>query len=380
MSQTLSNARIVLADRTITGSVSIDNGTITAVSESVEAAAGSLDFGGDYLLPGIIDLHTDNLEHHMHPRPAVRWPSSMAAALAHDWQVLGAGVTTVLDSLSLGDYDSKGARTAMLEAAITAVSQAKAAGVLKSDHYLHFRCELSDSGLLDLAKRHIDNPDLRLVSMMDHTPGQGQWHDLTIYRAFRKKKNGQVWSEPEWDVYIAERLASQAEHVGPARAWVAEAAKTHNIPMASHDDTTIGDVDRAHGYGIAISEFPTTMAAAKRAHELGMQNVMGAPNVVLGGSHSGNVSALALADEGLLDILTSDYVPASMLQAAFILAQRGVPMHDAVAMVSARPAAALGFTDRGRIETGLRADLLRVHLVDGLPVLNGIGAGGRQFM
>jgi len=379
MSQTLSNARIVLADRTMSGSVTIDNGVITAVGASA-AGAAALDFEGDFLLPGIIDLHTDNLEHHMHPRPAVRWPSSLAAVLAHDWQVLGAGVTTVLDSLSLGDYDSKGARTAMLEAAIAAVGQAKAAGVLKSDHYFHFRCELSDAGLLDLVKRHIDNPTLRLVSMMDHTPGQGQWHNLDIYRAYRRKKNGMVWSDAEWDVYIAERRTSQAQHVTPARAWIAEAATARGVPMASHDDTTLGDVDRAHADGIAISEFPTTLEAARHAHALGMQNVMGAPNIVLGGSHSGNVGAAALADEGLLDMLTSDYVPASMLQAAFILADRHVPMHDAIAMVSSRPAAVLGFTDRGRIDTGLRADLLRVRLVDGLPVINGIWVAGRQFM
>jgi alpha-D-ribose 1-methylphosphonate 5-triphosphate diphosphatase len=150
--------------------------------------------------------------------------------------------------------------------------------------------------------------------------------------------------------------------------------------MASHDDTTLEDVNRAHADGIAISEFPTTLAAARHARELGMRIVMGAPNIVLGGSHSGNVSAAALADEGLLDILTSDYVPASMLQAAFILAQRGVAMHDAVAMVSSRPAAVLGFADRGRVEAGLRADLLRVRVVDGLPVINGIWVAGRKFM
>jgi alpha-D-ribose 1-methylphosphonate 5-triphosphate diphosphatase len=150
--------------------------------------------------------------------------------------------------------------------------------------------------------------------------------------------------------------------------------------MASHDDTTVEDVNLAHADGIAISEFPTTMVAARRAHELGMQNVMGAPNIVLGGSHSGNVSAGALADDGLLDILTSDYVPASMLQAAFILANRGMALHDAVAMVSARPAGVLGFTDRGRVEAGLRADLLRVRMVDGLPVIMGIWVAGRQFM
>ena len=380
MSQTLSNARIVLADRTMTGSVTIEGTTIVAVDESAGAAGEALDFEGDYLLPGIIDLHTDNIEHHLNPRPAVRWPAPVAAVLAHDWQVLGAGITTVLDSLSMGDYDSKGARTAMLEAAIGAVNQAKAAGVLKADHFFHFRCELSDAGLLDLARRHMDNPALRLVSMMDHTPGQGQWHNLEIYRAFRKKKNGQVWNEEEWEIYISGRRESQEQHVGPSRAWIAEAARAHGIPMASHDDTTLDDVNRAHADGIAISEFPTTLVAARHARELGMQIVMGAPNIVLGGSHSGNVSAAALADEGLLDILTSDYVPASMLQAAFILAQRGVPMHDAVAMVSSRPAAVLGFADRGRVENGLRADLLRVRVVDGLPVINGIWVAGRKFM
>jgi len=379
MRQTLSNARIVLADRTIMGSLTIDDGIITAIDDATDAP-DAVDFEGDFLLPGIIDLHTDNIEHHLHPRPAVRWPSSVAAVLSHDWQVLGAGITTVLDSLSMGDYDSKGQRTAMLEAAIDAVSQAKAAGLLKSDHYFHFRCELSDAGLLDLAQRHIDNPALRLVSMMDHTPGQGQWHNLEIYRAFRRKKNGQVWSDEEWDVYIAGRLQSQALHVTPSRAWIADAARARAVPMASHDDTTIADVDRAHADGIAISEFPTTMEAARRAHELGMQNVMGAPNIVLGGSHSGNVSAMALADEGLLDILTSDYVPASMLHAAFILAQRGLELHDAIAMVSSRPAAALGFTDRGQVAAGLRADLLRVRVVDGLPVIGGIWVAGRKFM
>ncbi|MGV8954879.1 MAG: alpha-D-ribose 1-methylphosphonate 5-triphosphate diphosphatase [Cypionkella sp.] len=379
MRQTLSNARIVLADRTITGAVTIENGVITAIGEDSDSTE-AVDFEGDFLLPGIVDLHTDNIEHHLHPRPAVRWPSSIAAVLNHDWQVLGAGITTVLDSLSMGDYDTKGQRTAMLEAAISAVTQAKQGGLLKADHYFHFRCELSDAGLLDLAQRHIDNPTLRLVSMMDHTPGQGQWHNLEIYRAYRRKKSGVVFTDEEWDVYIAGRRESQALHVTPSRAWIADAARARAIPMASHDDTTLADVDRADADGIAISEFPTTLAAARHARSLGMQNVMGAPNIVLGGSHSGNVSAMALADEGLLDILTSDYVPASMLHAAFILAQRGLELHDAIAMVSARPAAALGFTDRGQVATGLRADLLRVRVVDGLPVIGGIWVAGRKFM
>ncbi|WP_375450087.1 alpha-D-ribose 1-methylphosphonate 5-triphosphate diphosphatase [uncultured Devosia sp.] len=379
MRQTLSNARIVLADRTITGSVAIEDQTILAVGPEAGTDHG-IDCDGDFLVPGIIDLHTDNIEHHLHPRPAVRWPSSLAAVLAHDWQVLGAGITTVLDSLSIGDYDSKGQRGAMLDAAIDAISQAKADGLLHSDHYFHFRCELSDAALLDLVPRHMDNPALRLVSLMDHTPGQGQWHDVNIYREYRRKKSGYVWSDAEWDGYIAGRQAMQALHVTPSRAWIADAAKARATPMASHDDTTPDDVERAHADAIAISEFPTTPQAARRARDLGMSIVMGAPNVVLGGSHSGNVSALALADDGLLDILTSDYVPASMLHAAFVLAQRGLELHDAIAMISARPAAILGFADRGQIAPGLRADLLRVGVLDGLPVIKGIWVAGRKFM
>ncbi|GLS34939.1 hypothetical protein GCM10010869_05270 [Mesorhizobium tianshanense] len=122
------------------------------------------------------------------------------------------------------------------------------------------------------------------------------------------------------------------------------------------------------------------MEAARRARELGMRIVMGSPNIVLGGSHSGNVSAAHLADEGLLDILTSDYVPSSLLQAPFVLAERGVLLHDAIAMVTARPADALRFTDRGRISPGLRADLLRVKLVDGVPVIRGIWVAGQQYL
>jgi len=143
----LGNANIVLPDGTVRGSVKISDGNIAAVDEGMVASA--IDLEGDYLLPGLIDVHTDNLEHHFQPRPGVRWPSAPAAVMAHDWQMLGAGVTTVLDSLSLGDYDSGGARRAMLKAAIDGVSAAKAAGMLKAEHYLHFRCELSDPALLE---------------------------------------------------------------------------------------------------------------------------------------------------------------------------------------------------------------------------------------
>ena len=374
---TLRNARIVLPDAVIDGDLAIAGGEI---AEADVPAAAEVDLDGDYLLPGLIDLHTDNIEHHFQPRPGVSWPSATAAVLAHDWQLLGSGITTVLDSLSLGDYDSQGRRSRMLNTAIDGLTAARAAGLLKIDHHFHFRCELSDGGLEPIIVRHIDNPGLRLLSMMDHTPGQRQWHDLGLYRQFRRKKNNNVWTDEEFAAYMAERKAHQAQYVPGARALISQLAAERSIRIASHDDTTIADVEEAIRDGISISEFPTTMEAAQQARALGMSIVMGSPNVVLGGSHSGNVGAMQLAEAGLLDVLTSDDVPVSLLHAAFILGERAMSLPQAVATVTATPAAILGFDDRGKVAPGLRADLLQVRVTDGLPVIRGIWIEGRNVL
>lgn len=377
MTTSFRNARLVLQDAVIEGDLGIADGQITTVGEA--SGGTEIELEGDLLLPGLIDLHTDNMEHHFQPRPGVRWPSTLSAVLAHDWQMLGAGVTTVLDALSLGDYDSGGARTAMLDAAITGLTEARDAGLVKANHYLHFRCELSDPALLGIVERHIDNPALRLLSVMDHTPGQRQWHNTQLYREFRRKKNSQVWTDEEFDEYLEGRRADQTTYVVPGRAAIGALGRARNLRIASHDDTTVADVEESHADGIAISEFPTTLVAAQRARELKMQIVMGAPNVVLGRSHSGNASAASLADAGLLDLLTSDYVPASLLHAPFILAGRGMPLHEAIAKVTANAADAVGMVDRGRLAPGLRADLLRVRLVGDQPVIRGIWVGGKQL-
>ena len=377
MKTNLSNARLVLPHGVETGALSIAGGCFVALDRDTGADA-EIDCEGDFLLPGLIDLHTDNLEHHFNPRPGVRWPSTLMAVLAHDWQMLGAGVTTVLDALSLGDYDSAGARTAMLNAAIDGVTDARNRDLTRADHYFHFRCELSDPGLLPIVDRHLGNPALRLMSVMDHTPGQRQWKNTELYRNFRRKKNAQVWTDEEFEVYLDERRANQRDHVVPGRARIGQAGKDFQVRIASHDDTTIADVDESHADGITISEFPTTLEAAQHARELDMKIVMGSPNVVLGKSHSGNVSALDLNAAGLLDVLTSDYVPASLLHAAFIIADKGVPLHDAIAKVTSTPADVLGFADRGRIAPGLRADLLRVRLVDGQPIIRSIWVNGNR--
>jgi len=379
MNRLLSNAQIVLEDRVAAGSITIGDGVISSVLDERKGDAG-FDCEGDYLLPGLIDIHTDNLEVHIHPRPTVQWPEMLGAVIGHDWQVLGSGITTVFDSVSIGDFHSGGKRTAILDKAIAAIEQARSAGVLKVDHFLHLRCELCDTNVMSIVERHIDNPAVRLVSMMDHTPGQRQWYDTVKFREMYRKKGVRVWTDEEFEADMATWRKQQADIVPGHRAALRNLCEARGIPMASHDDTTVADVDKARGDGILISEFPTTVAAAERARAVGMKNVMGSPNVILGGSHSGNVSAAHLSDLGLLDMLTSDYVPGSLLHATFKFAESGVDLAKAVSMVTSTPAELLHLKDRGRIAEGLRADLLRVRVIDGVPVIKNVWVAGHQYM
>jgi len=372
----LVNARVLAPEVTGATELAISDGL---VADAAGQGATVIDCEGDLLVPGLIDIHTDNIEHHFHPRPGVTWPSGVAAAVAHDSQLLASGITTVLDSLSLGDYDSGGARTKMLHAAIGGIDAARDAGVLRVDHWFHFRCELSDGGLLPIIEAHVDNPRLRLMSMMDHTPGQRQWHDLTLYREFRRKKNNRVWTDAEWQLYLDDRLAQQARFVPEARAIISAHGRDKDIRLASHDDTTVADVEESVRDGISISEFPTTLEAARYAREQGQRIVMGSPNVVLGGSHSGNVGAMELALAGCLDVLTSDYVPASLLHGAFLVGQRLGDLSTGLRTVTSAPAELLGFSDRGRLEPGLRADLLQVRLVGDVPVVRGAWVAGKRW-
>jgi alpha-D-ribose 1-methylphosphonate 5-triphosphate diphosphatase len=372
----LANARLVLEDRVVEGGLRIAGGLIADIAATHGTA---IDCDGDYLVPGLIDLHTDNVEHYFFPRPGVQWSASLMAVLAHDAQMLASGITTVFDSLSLGEYDGTGRRSRLLKQAIEAIGRAVDEGLMRADHFFHFRCELSDAALADIVVPYLDSPLLKLLSVMDHTPGQRQWWNLDLFRNYRKTKNGMAWSDEEFETYMVERRRVQAEFVPKYRRMIHEAGVQRAIPIASHDDTTIADVDDSLAHGIEISEFPTTVEAAQHAHDLGMKIVMGAPNVVLGRSHSGNVSATDLADRGLLDVLTSDYVPSSLLHAPFILAGRGMPLADAIAMVTSRPADALNLADRGRIAPGLRADLVRVRIIDGMPIIRGVWVAGRQY-
>jgi alpha-D-ribose 1-methylphosphonate 5-triphosphate diphosphatase len=371
----VTNARIVLADDVIDGALAVSGGLIANIG-SPSALGSALDFEGDMLLPGFVELHTDNLEKHLQPRPGVMWPSGNAAVLAHDIQIAGAGITTVFDAVSVGEYSAASARRQMIASTVETVTNPQMRQVMRAEHLLHLRCELADPAVLEIYQPLASNPYVKLVSLMDHTPGQRQWADLSKWRLFNRDKK---WTDLEFEQMVEKRRADQALHAEAHRRSVISLAHHYGTVLASHDDTTREHVEEAVDAGIAISEFPTTLGAAGHANKRGMKVVMGAPNVVRGGSHSGNVSAIELAKRDFLDALSSDYVPSSLMQAVFHFSNNeGIELPKAVAMVSATPAAMVGLDDRGVIATGKHADFSRVRLIDDLPVVLGVWRQGQR--
>jgi alpha-D-ribose 1-methylphosphonate 5-triphosphate diphosphatase len=371
------NARIVTADRVFIGCLKVEDGRIDEIGE--RDSGGGIDFQGDYLLPGLIELHTDHLESHYFPRRAVTWHAG-SAVLAYDAQIAAAGITTVFDSFRVGvDEFDVGAQLGD-EAALLAeaIRRAADADLLRADHLTHLRCEVAAPNVVDSLHAVLASHSAQLISLMDHSPGQRQYRNLEKYFIYYSGKSGRSRAD------LAE-VAGERQRIGGIRALenrprIVEIAKARGIVLASHDDTTAEEVALARCDGVTIAEFPTTLEAASASRAAGMATVMGAPNVVRGGSHSGNASARELAEAGHLDILSSDYVPAALLMAAFRLADAPAVGGLAAAMrlVSKAPAEATGLKDRGEIAVGRRADLLRVAMHDGEPVVRAVWRKGRR--
>ena len=373
----LSNARVVAGGEVLRGSVSVREGRIASVDTAGPAGAAT-DLDGDYLIPGLVELHTDNFERHMMPRPKVRWPE-LPALFGHDAEIAAAGITTVYDALGVGDIDPEAMRGQHMAPVLAAIEQAASQGLLRAEHRLHIRLELPAPNTRALFEPFVGHPRVGLISLMDHTPGQRQWTNIEQARVYYCGKKG--WSDAKFERSLAESKELQERHATPNRRYFVDYCRSAGIPLASHDDTVPEHVEQAHGEGVAISEFPTRVEAAQAARGKGMAIVMGAPNVVRGGSHSGNVAAVDLARRGLLDALSSDYVPASLLMAAFRLtADAGFSIPQALATVSLNPARAAGLTDRGEIAPGLRADLVQVRLIGDQPVVRAVWREGRRVV
>ncbi len=378
MSETVfANARLVLPGEVLHGHLVVRDGLIAAIDTGA-VPVGAIDLGGDYLLPGLVELHTDHVETHLFPRPRVKW-NALAAVLAYDAQIATSGITTVFDSLRVWpDTRAVGVDGDAAELAAT-LKTAGAQGLLRAEHFIHLRCEVAADGVVEDAQALMEAGEVRLVSLMDHTPGQRQFLTVHHFRSYYMKKSG--ITEEEMDVIVAARLEAHANHARPNRARLVEMSRARGIVLASHDDATEAHVAEAVADGVAIAEFPTTVEAAAGSHAAGIRVLMGAPNVVRGGSHAGNVAAHDLARAGVLDILSSDYVPASLLMAAFALAgaeEGAMSLPEAVRLVSANPAAAVGLADRGRLAPGLRADLLQVSPIASLPAVRRVWRAGER--
>lgn len=372
------NAQIVTAEDCFLGHVVVSDGLIVEVAPGRPPERG-VDLGGDFLTPGLIEIHTDNLEAHYVPRPKVEWHID-SAVLAYDAQIATAGITTVFDSLRIGvdEHESRGSFGNRAEELADAIAGAQAAGLTRVDHHLHLRCEVPAHDVVSRLASFLGDRRVDLISLMDHTPGQRQFRDIGKYFTYYGGRTGK--SEDEVREVVARRQATGAERAAAHRPVIVDMARARGIKLASHDDTTLDEVAESAAQGVSIAEFPTTIEAAKASREAGMATVMGAPNVVRGGSHSGNVAASDLAEAGALDILSSDYVPASLLIAAFQLRDvrpvGGLP--GAIRLVSKNVADATGLADRGEIAVGKRADLVQVRLAKGHPVVRHVWRGGER--
>jgi len=377
MEQVFANARVVLADRVIAGSVMVRDGLIASIDDGAGVPPGAVDCAGDLLIPGLVELHTDGLENHMQPRPGAHWPA-VAAVIAHDNQLVAAGITTVFDAIALGALMDTSVRIKRLSEMVESLAEARRAGILRADHLLHLRCEITYKHLPEIFDTLVDHGMMRLASIMDHTPGQRQFVDEAHYRIYYQGKF--KLSDAEMETFIKDRRADQVLYGEQHRRYIVEQCRARGISLASHDDATTEHVDEAVADGVTIAEFPTTVAAAKASHARGIKVMMGAPNVVRGGSHSGNVSARDLAAAGYLDIVSSDYVPSSLLHASVLLSEviDGMDLATAIRAVTKNPAESAGLDDRGEIAVGRLGDLVRVHLSPHHPVVRGVWRGGER--
>lgn len=371
------NATLVLPDRVIAhGWLASADGLIADLGEGRPPEAG-LDCGGDTLIPGLVELHTDHLESHYAPRPQVRW-NPLAAVMAYDAQIAAAGITTVFDSLRVGSDADSGSLGAELWTLADALQSARRQDVLRIEHRTHLRCEVSSEDVIEQAEEFLGRYPAHMISLMDHTPGQRQFTSLAAWKSFYSRKS--AYSEAELDHFVAQRLEARDRHADRHRRRLVELAAANGVVLASHDDASLDHVAESVGDGVRIAEFPTTTEAAAASRAAAIHVMMGAPNIIRGGSHTGNVAAADLGRAGLLDILSSDYVPSSLLMAGFDLPNLvpGLSLAAAIRTITLNPAEATGLHDRGALEPGRRADLVRVAWLDGAPFARTVYRGGRR--
>jgi alpha-D-ribose 1-methylphosphonate 5-triphosphate diphosphatase len=362
----ITNLQIVLPDELLEhGALYLHNGKFAAIYTSQPKPSSGetvIDGTGLIALPGIVDLHGDMIEKEIETRPGVFFPTPMAI-YELDKRLAACGVTTAYAALSLWDIDRpEGVRgRALVREMIMTLNRLHQ--TLLVDQRIHARFEVSTPSSTDLMLEMLELHQLHMVSLMDHTPGQGQYRDVDRYIDYLAKHRQADREIVEREAHERIKRALDAAEINWQHArQVAEVTVAQRLPIASHDDDTPAKIAMVADLGVTISEFPVTLEAAHEARRRGMHVVMGAPNVLRGSSHSGNLSAQEAIMHGLVDTLAADYAPAALLHAVFKLVERGIlSLTEATKLVTLNPADALGLTDRGQINLGLNADLVLVE-------------------
>ncbi|MCP5157880.1 MAG: alpha-D-ribose 1-methylphosphonate 5-triphosphate diphosphatase [Gammaproteobacteria bacterium] len=369
----LTGARVVLRDGVLEdAAVLIEEGIIAAIDPESGNGAHTLDLRGQTLMPGMIDLHCDALEKEVEPRPNVHFPLDFACAQA-DKRNAAAGVTTVFHALSFANEELGVRNNAFAARVARAVHAWNPHGLV--DNRVHCRYEVTDPTAPEILLDLMATDEMQLLSVMDHSPGQGQFQDIAAFRDYLARTYQK--SDTELDTLVQNKLTQAEGAMGRVRRLI-EAAKAKGICIASHDDDTPEKVATLHGLGVGISEFPINLESARAARRRGMSTVFGAPNILRGKSQSGAMRALDAVIANVADCLCADYHPATLIVAVFRLPDlAGIGLADAVRLVSANPAHAVRLLDRGEIAVGKRADLVSVIEINGLAQASRIFSAGQ---
>ena len=372
----LSNARLILKNEIFFGAIVIKDGFIRDISSGSFQSSTSIDCDGSLIAPGLIELHTDNLERHLQPRPGVSWPAE-AAVLSHDAELASAGITTVFDAIRVGSIlsDKSNRYKKYARKVVDIISKMQEREILRINHFIHLRAEICSETLSEELDEFNQSDNVQILSLMDHTPGQRQFKNLQKFKEYLGGKHGMNKSQVE--VHLKKLRNIHATYGRQHEKDILVASSRLGTVLVSHDDTTKSDVANSIKIGIEIAEFPTTLQAVKVLNFNGIPILMGAPNFLRNQSHSGNISANEVEKLGALDILSSDYMPSSLLYAAVELGQQSENLSYGFSKVTSKPAEVIGLKDRGSIEIGKKADLILFDIYENFPVIKRVIVGGK---
>ena len=375
------NGRIITPDEIIENKVLlIQEERIFGFGDSALGAEKVIDAHGRFVLPGIIDVHSDKIEQYIGPRPTSQMDFEFALKVC-ERDLLGAGITTMYHSCALFKDELLGTSPLRTQESVQKMADL-IANIHQRNHLIHhrfhLRIEIDNIEAFDIVREMIHQGKVHLISFMDHTPGQGQYRSLSVYADTVSKYNGKEMDALGLDGVVAYHKNKPTLSFAQLKE-LTDLAHEKGIAVASHDDDTDEKLNINKQIGVDISEFPITLEAAQSAKARGFYTIVGSPNILRGGSHSGNMSAANAILAGSADLLCSDYYPAAILHSVFYMHQKhGVPLAEMVNRATLNPAIATKTDkDYGSIEIGKKADLLIVDELDGYPVITHVLVDGK---